>query len=150
MATESGNWFIVVVIALLIVFAAYGTTHIQVQQPINVPVQKIIPPALVELEVQQISIGTDSSGFYLDGGKITTLEVNPNSFVTLSIHVLPNTGYYGLIFKSSRFSDLKINAGETGVVEFDGVGDFTITSYKPATTTTNVESEIAVLRVVAQ
>lgn len=113
------------------------------------PIQNTLPPSLIELEVQEMPIDVDSTGFYLDGKKITTLDVRKNSFITLEIHVLPNIGYYGLIFRSPRFPDLKINAGETSVVEFDGVGEFEIISYKPATATSPAESELAVLRVIA-
>ena len=152
MATESDNWLILAVVLILLALAAYSSTG----QPAaatfyHAPGFESVPEMIVveSPNTQEFKIDADQRGFYLDGQGIDTLSVAEGATVTLAIHVSPNIGYYGLIFRSPRFPDLKINAGETGVVEFDGIGDFTITSYKPATTTTNVESEIAVLQVTA-
>ena len=148
-------------IALILAVIAYGYVQYGTIASANTPNtnNSPLPPAVSqtapavqeqEQQTQEISIDASSTGFYLDGKKITTLDVQLHSLVTLSIHVPQNVGYYGLIFKSSRFPDLKVSAGETGVVEFGSEGAFEIISHKPATATSPAEAEIAVLRVVAQ
>ncbi len=149
---ETNNWFIFATAMLLLAFAAYSSTSYAIPTTFYpAPGYEGVPEMIVveQPSTQEFEIEAGQHGFYLDSQGIDTLNVAEGATVTLSIHVSPSIGYYGLVFRSPRFPELKINAGETGVVEFDGVGDFTITSYKPATTTTNVESEIAVLRVVA-
>ncbi len=147
---ETDNWFISVIVLLLLVLASYSSAG----QPALLhpaPGFENVPEMIVveSPSTQEFEIEAGQRGFYLDGQGVDTLNVAEGATITLSIHVSQSIGYYGLIFRSPRFPDLKVNAGEAGIVEFDGAGDFEITSYKPATTTTNVESEIAVLKVIA-
>jgi hypothetical protein len=150
MAAELNNWLVFGIVLALLALATYGGSGQPAQTtPYPAPGFEGVPEMIVaeSPNTQEFELDADQRGFYLDGQGIDTLSVAGGATVTLSIHVSPSIGYYGLIFRSSRFPDLKLNAGETGVVEFDGVGDFTITSYKPATTTFKAESQVAELLV---
>jgi len=146
---------ILILAAIVYGYAYYGVVPVNTSKdnifPSSQAAQQIVlPDKEQETRTQELFIDASSTGFYLDGKQITTLDVELHSLVTLSLHVPQNVGYYGLIFKSSRFPDLKVSAGETGVVEFGSEGAFEIISHKPATATSPAEAEIAVLRVVAQ
>jgi len=88
----------------------------------------------MQAQATEFTIEADDKGFYMDGDKITEINVNNGDSVKITFNVRSGGVYFGgLDFRSKIWDDTgKVLPGESTTVEFTSSETFEVKSYWPA------------------
>ncbi len=153
--------FLIILTILALSLSACTTTVVRepstIQQPQEQPTQQ--QPTTTQTTTQttqqktttttppttstSFAVEADDSGFYMNGGEISSLQVPKDKKITLTFKVRSTNVYFrGLDFRSSKFSTQKAKPGESATISFTEDSDFTITSYWPASSRKKADLDI--------
>ena len=99
---------------------------------VSAPAQAPAPEPEPEPSVQEFSILADDSGFYIDGSKVSSIQVSSGNSAKINFTVSTSNVYYGgLQIKGCGQDSGSISPGSSKTIEFSPSVACTLTSYWP-------------------
>lgn len=108
-----------------------------VVKPVTITQQAAAAPAEqpAQTAAQEFSLEADDAGYYMNGAKVTSIDVKKDSKAKITFQVrTTNVAFGGLDFRSTQFNidTKKVEPGESSTVEFTADKSGTIISHWPS------------------